>query len=51
MNNRNWSGFLAWIFFFGVILFICQSMRSVTLERDISYSEFISRLQQGQMKP
>src|SRR5205085_8330065 len=49
MNNRNWRGLFAWVIFFGIILFIYQSMRSVNVEREISYSEFKRRLHEGQV--
>ena len=53
MNNRNWRGLIAWVVFFGmVIVFIYQSMRTVNLEHDISYSEFNKRrLHDGQRYP
>jgi cell division protease FtsH len=40
MNNRNWRGVLPWVFFAGILLFIFQSMRSVSTDHEISYSEF-----------
>ena len=49
MNNRNWRGLIAWVIFFGIIVFIYQSMRTVNLEHDISYSEFKRRLHDGQI--
>src|SRR4051812_28615241 len=50
MNNRNWRGIAAWVFFVILILFIWQSMRSVSSEHDISYSEFKKRLHAGQVE-
>src|SRR4051812_35194932 len=50
MNNRNWRGIAAWVFFVILILFIWQSMRSVGTEHDISYSEFKKRLHSGQIE-
>ena len=50
MNNRNWRGLTAWVFFFILILFIWQSMRTVGNEREISYSEFKKRLETGQIE-
>ncbi len=49
MNNRNWRGALPWLIFFSVLFFIFQSMKQVTVERDIPYSEFKQRLNQGQV--
>jgi cell division protease FtsH len=50
MNNRNWRGIAAWIFFGLLFVFIYQSMRSVGTEREISYSEFKKRLGAGQIE-
>jgi cell division protease FtsH len=49
MNNRNWRGLIVWIFFFAIIMFIWQSMRSVNVEKEINYSEFKHRLEDGQV--
>ncbi len=49
MNNRNWRGLLTWGAFFIILLFIWSSMRSVTTDREISYSEFKRRLRDGQV--
>jgi cell division protease FtsH len=44
MNNRNWRGAIPWLIFFSVLFIIFQSMRQVTPESEISYSEFKHRL-------
>ncbi len=49
MNNRNWRGLFAWIIFAAILIFVWQSMRSVTQEQDINYSEFKRRLHEGQV--
>jgi len=49
MNTRNWRGVLPWLIFFGVLFFLFQSMKQVTMERDITYSEFKRRLNEGQI--
>jgi cell division protease FtsH len=49
MNNRNWRGLVAWLAFAGILLFIYQSLHSVSSEREISYSEFKQRLRDNQI--
>ena len=49
MNNRNWRGFLAWAVFAGILFFIFQSMKTVAVVQDINYSEFKTRLHDGQV--
>ncbi len=44
MNNRNWRGFIAWGIFFAIVIFIYQTTRTASIEKEISYSEFKTRL-------
>ena len=48
--NRNWRGYMFWLFTGGVLVFLWWTTHSVSVETNISYSEFKHRLHEGQVE-